>query len=422
MKRVFFVFALLFSTFFSLFAQDEGVTKVAVRNPMKGEDSEPITGIELSIVRSRFRDAVSTMSGIELIDRTDVNNLLAEMKFEQNGLVKEEDKKRLGEIKGVDIIVSLVVTKGFGYINIESSFLKVETGNVVGTTQSVLAKAGDPVDIAEKCVELAEKLTGIPSSSAPRPAFTTRPATTATDRTFTVNGVSFKMVFVKGGSMYLGCTVGSGECNDDEIPSHNVTLTDYYMGETEVTQALWKAVMGYNNNPSNWKGNQLPVEWVGWKDCQEFVVRLNSLLSSQLPQGYRFALPSEAQWEYAARGGQKSSGGVYAGSRNLSFVGWYDDNSDARTHEVKQKAPNELGLYDMSGNVNEWCEDRYSETFYSDNRNWIDPLNSYLGYERVSRGGSWNYREDYCCVSFRDYNSPNFCNYNLGFRLALVKR
>ena len=419
MKKDLVVVLLLFASLLSVHAQD---TKVAVWGPSVKSGSDKMESIEMDIVHSRFRDAVSDMQGIELVSRSDIDNILAELKFQQNGMVNENDKKLLGQMKGVDIIVSLTVSKGLGRINISASFIDVEKANVVGRTQSVLAKANDADDLEYKCVELAEKLTGVTSSnSTPRPAFTGG-GSAATDRTFTVNGVSFKMVFVKGGSMYLGCTSGSGECYDDERPSHNVTLTDYYMGETEVTQALWKAVMGYNNNPSNWKGNQLPVEWVGWKDCQEFVVRLNSLLSSQLPQGYRFALPSEAQWEYAARGGQKSSGGVYAGSRNLSFVGWYDDNSDARTHEVKQKAPNELGLYDMSGNVNEWCEDRYSETFYSDNRNWIDPLNSYLGYERVSRGGSWNYREDYCCVSFRDYNSPNFCNYNLGFRLALVKR
>jgi formylglycine-generating enzyme required for sulfatase activity len=232
------------------------------------------------------------------------------------------------------------------------------------------------------------------------------------------------MVFVKGGSMNLGCNSGSGSFGGNEKPIHNVTLSDYYMGETEVTQALWKAVMGYGNNPSNWKGDQLPVEIVSWNDCERFVSLLNNLLAGQLPNGYSFSLPSEAQWEYAARGGQKSSGNTYAGSSNVGSVAWYDGNSNSRTHEVKQKNPNELGLYDMSGNVCEWCEDWYDYYWYSYNKKWTDPVNKFgtSSDGHVLRGGSWRGEASYSRVSCRANSSPSFRNSHIGFRLALVRR
>ena len=143
------------------------------------------------------------------------------------------------------------------------------------------------------------------------------------------------------------------EAYGDESPVHSVTLSSYYMGETEVTQALWKAVMG--NNPSRFKGDNLPVENVSWNDCQEFIRKLKQ------KTGKNFRLPTEAEWEYAARGGKKSNGYKYSGSNNIGSVAWYDDNSSNQIHAVKGKRLNELGLYDMSGNVWEWCSDWYGQ-------------------------------------------------------------
>ena len=161
--------------------------------------------------------------------------------------------------------------------------------------------------------------------------------------TFMVNGVAFKMVKVAGGTFQMGATSEQGsDAFDDEIP-----IPDYYIGQTEVTQELWEAVMG--SNPSYFKGdNQRPVENVSWKDCQEFIEKLNRLT------GKNFRLPTEAEWEYAARGGNKSRGYKYSGSDNPDAVAWYKDNSRGETHPVAQKQSNELGLYDMSGNVCEW--------------------------------------------------------------------
>ena len=223
------------------------------------------------------------------------------------------------------------------------------------------------------------------------------------DQTITVNGVSFKMVFVKGGTFEMGTEYGE----EDEAPAHLVTVSDYYIGETEVTQALWKAVMG--NNPSKFKDDNLPVEQVSWDDCQTFISKLNEMT------GKRFRLPTEAEWEYAARGGSKSHGYKYSGSNKIKDVAWYDSNSRKKTHDVKTKQPNELGLYDMSGNVMEWCQDWYG-SYGSDSQ--TNPTGATSGPDRVNRGGGWYHYASVCRVSFRGYNTPSYRFNYLGLRLA----
>ena len=169
-------------------------------------------------------------------------------------------------------------------------------------------------------------------------------------KTFYANGVSFEMVEVRGGTFRMGATSeqGSDAC-DWEKPVHSVTLSGYNIGKTEVTQELWQAVMG--SNPSRFKGDNMPVECVSWDDCQEFIRKLNSLTSQN------FRLPTEAEWEFACRGGNNSRGYKYSGSNYIDNVAWYDGNSGDKTHPVATKSPNELGIYDMSGNVWEWCND-----------------------------------------------------------------
>ena len=216
------------------------------------------------------------------------------------------------------------------------------------------------------------------------------------------------MVNVSGGTFTMGASSEMTGPDDDEKPTHQVTLSSYYIGETEVTQALWKAVMGYN--PSGFKGDNLPVENVSWDDCQEFIRKLNAAT------GRRFRLPTEAEWEFAARGGNQSRRTQYSGSSNIDDVAWYGDNSGNSTHPVKTKRPNELGLYDMTGNVWEWCQDWYgSYTNYSQ----TNPTGPYSGSCRVDRGGSWNYYAWYCRSSSRGNVTPDYRHYNLGFRLAL---
>ncbi|MCQ2254882.1 MAG: bifunctional serine/threonine-protein kinase/formylglycine-generating enzyme family protein [Bacteroidaceae bacterium] len=229
--------------------------------------------------------------------------------------------------------------------------------------------------------------------------------------TINANGVDFNMILVKAGTFTMGATSEQGsDASDDEKPAHQVTLTnDYCIGQTEVTQALWKAVMG--SNPSNFKGDNLPVENVSWDDCQKFIQKLNGVTEKQ------FRLPTEAEWEFAARGGSQSKGYKYSGSNTVEEVAWFWDNSSYKTHPVATKSPNELGIYDMSGNVREWCSDWYGDYQASAQTNPTGPNN---GSSRVRRGGSWDYYARHCRLSNRYYYTPDYRNYDLGLRLVLL--
>lgn len=217
------------------------------------------------------------------------------------------------------------------------------------------------------------------------------------------------MVRVEGGTFTMGATAEQGsDADSDENPAHQVTLSSFHIGKYEVTQGEWKAVMG--TNPSYIKGDNLPVENVSWDDCQEFIRKLNEMT------GKNFRLPTEAEWEYAARGGNKSNGTKYAGGSDIGSVAWYDGNSGETTHPVGQKRANELGLYDMTGNVWEWCQDWYGSYSSSSQTN---PTGSATGSYRVGRGGSWGINARFCRVSFRGRYSPDIRYGNLGLRLAL---
>jgi len=282
--------------------------------------------------------------------------------------------------------------------------------------------------------------------------------------TITVKGVSFNMIRVQGGTFTMGCTPEQGnDCYGNEKPAHTVTLSTYYIGETEVTQELWKAVMG--SNPSEFAPKETkaarcsydafvadiqrlnakkpgsmrvptrqewdaamvttsgslkrPVEQVSWEDCQTFIRKLNELT------GKKFRLPTEAEWEFAARGGTKSAGYKYSGSNDINAVAWYDVNAydkgksspDYGTHVVKTKKPNELGIYDMSGNVLEWCSDWYGDYTSATQTN---PQGAPSGSYRVIRGGGWGDGAGGCRSSHRGRFTPAFRHIILGLRLVLV--
>ncbi len=235
---------------------------------------------------------------------------------------------------------------------------------------------------------------------------------------FTVGDVTFVMMPVVGGTFMMGATAEQGtDGSGRERPVHQVTVSTFYIGQTEVTQELWRAVMG--DNPSYFHGTYFPVERVSWEDCQAFIAALNELT------GQKFRLPTEAEWEFAARGGNLSQGYKYAGSNDLSAVGWYsyNDSWELRgsgahgTHQVATRMPNELFLFDMSGNVHEWCQDWYGGYTTSD---LVDPVGPPAGTQRVYRGGNWYFDEWFCRVSFRNGLVPDYCSHGLGLRLALV--
>ena len=224
-----------------------------------------------------------------------------------------------------------------------------------------------------------------------------------------VNGVEIPMIYVPAGSFTMGATSEQGNDGEgNESPTHQVTLNGYYIGATEITQAQWEAVMGYN--PSHFLGENLPVECVSYDDALSFCRRLSELT------GKCYTLPTESQWEYAARGA-RSGGTKYSGSNALEDVAWYLDNSNGQTHPVGTKSPNALGLYDMSGNVWEWCLDCYGAY---PSQAQTNPQGPTSGDYRVLRGGSWYYFAEYCRVSCRYNSYSSYRSNNNGFRVVLL--
>ena len=239
------------------------------------------------------------------------------------------------------------------------------------------------------------------------------PSASGSTITIAVNdSVSIEMVKVEAGTFMMGATTDTKDPNYDELPAHRVTLTNnYYIGKYEVTQALWKAVMKKNPSYIGYVGDNLPVNQVSWNDCQNFIYRLNVLTNRH------FRLPTEAEWEYAARGGNKSRGYRYSGSNLLEDVAWFFENTGSmiRVHAVGKRQPNELGIYDMCGNVAEWCEDFWG--VYS-NLPQINPTGAKNGY-RVYRGGNAGAND--CRISARNYDNPGYNNELLGLRLCLTE-
>lgn len=260
------------------------------------------------------------------------------------------------------------------------------------------------------------------AKAKPKPApAKTAPKVTASyaNGVLTVGRATYNFVYVEGGTFTMGTTPDQqNHPYDEKNPTHSVTLTSYMIGQTEVTQELWQAVMGKSLqqivNENGWStcgvGNNYPMYDISWNDCQDFIRKLNSLT------GQTFRLPTEAEWEFAARGGNKSKMYMYSGSNNLGDVAWYEDNSGETTYPVAMKAPNELGIYDMSGNVWEWCQDWYGRYSSSPQTN---PQGPNSGSDRVIRGGSRGVKASCCRASERDYNSPTARFNNLGLRLAL---
>ena len=250
------------------------------------------------------------------------------------------------------------------------------------------------------------------TNQSAKPSAGLRPNTassSASNAKLNLKNLTSNMVYVSGGTFTMGATSEQGsDAESDEKPTHSVTVSGFYICKYEVTQALWEAVMG--SNPSDWKGDNLPVENVSWEDCQTFIRKLNALT------GKNFRLPTEAEWEFAARGGNNSRGYKYAGSNIIGDVAWYWNNGSEKTHVVGTKSPNELGIYDMSGNVWEWCQD-WKGSYSSASQ--TNPTGPSSGSNRVMRGGCWYYIAGYCRSSDRDGGTPDRRYDISGFRLVL---
>jgi formylglycine-generating enzyme required for sulfatase activity len=274
---------------------------------------------------------------------------------------------------------------------------------------------------------------------------------------FTANGVTFEMIFVEGGTFTMGCNAEQTKCNLAEVPTHDVTLSNFYIGKFQITQQLWFAVMETTLERqlqlAKWKnptyaskmfiygeGDDYPMYYISYNDCEKFCKLLNQLLADQLPESAKFCFPTEAQWEFAARGGNKSNGYKYSGSNNIDEVAWYKDNSydlepdhpNYGVNPVGKKKANELGIYDMSGNIWERCYDVYDMSYYktcpkkTPIRNPIGPkLDDNLKgtrdeIHRVIRGGCWKCGYIDNRVTWRNLDTMYYRWGNTGFRLALM--
>jgi formylglycine-generating enzyme required for sulfatase activity len=234
----------------------------------------------------------------------------------------------------------------------------------------------------------------------------------------TIKKVKFRFHWCLAGTFKMGSPTSENDRNNDE-KQHQVTLSKgFWMGETEVTQEQWKSIMG--DNPSNFKGEKLPVEKISWDACQEFVKKLNAL--GIVPKGYKFSLPTEAQWEYACRAGSTTAYCFGDSADSLDAHCWYGKNSDGRTHEVGTKKANAWGLYDMHGNVWEWCNDWYGDypSPTASASELTDPIGASSGGYRVVRGGSLDDNAGPCRSANRDFNTPDYTRYYFGVRVSLV--
>ena len=420
MKLKRFLFVAILAIVGCVVSSAQEVKKIAILETVDKEDNVKY-GVELT-VRTQMTKAITEIDGYEAFDRVSLSQLMGEHNFQRTGYVSDAQIKQLGEATGASYVLILEVA----YVDdvtiiLTSQIIDIESTKVMQV--AIEQSATDGTSILKSCRALAKQLlltdTSVMSNKG-NPTYVQQPSTTSNrqssstsssqgqSKEISVNGVSFKMIYVAGGTFTMGATAEQDGYDSDETPTHQVTLSDYFIGETEVTQELWYAVMG--NNPSKFtRSSRNPVENVSWHDCQAFIQKLNQLT------GLRFRLPTEAEWEYAARGGNSSKGYKYSGSNRIDDVAWYDGNSGEVTHEVATCYPNELGLYDMSGNVSEWCSDWYGS--YSSMAQ-TDPSGAGSGSFRVHRGGGWDYSAQICRVAFRSDCTPDIRDSNLGFRLV----
>ena len=350
-----------------------------------------------------------------------------EQSYQRSGAVDDGQIAELGKQYGAQCVCVVDITHIDKYLYVATRMIDV----VAATSQ----RAGDaentnymsPADLRKCVTEAVKKMEGKSSGTTISSSYNSGNGggsySYGSGQNYTENafGINMKMVYVEGGSYNMGCTgEQGGDCYNDEKTVRYVTVSDFYIGQFEITQAQWQAVMGTSVYQQQSKaggsstygtGNDYPMYYVSWEEAKEFCRRL----SQQTGKTYR--LPTEAEWEYAARGGNKTQNSKYAGGFSLDYVGWYTSNSGNRTHAVGNKSANELGIYDMSGNVREWCEDWYGDYRSYDTDN---PKGATSGSFRVLRGGSWNYSATLCRVSHRGNISPGYRYDFNGFRVVCL--
>lgn len=385
----------------------------------------------------------------QLIERSNefLKQIEEEKKFQQSGDVADNQIAELGASYGAQKICVISITIAGKYLYIAARIVDVATKTSFESGDADIEGYSGIAQIRPTVIKAIEPILEKARTASPAISYSTDRSTPAgninssdnrgvtthnngKNKEFKVGDVSFLMVFVEGGTFQMGSSV------KDEKPVHPVTVSDFYIGEFEVTQALWIEMMGTNgvplydqdNTPPKSKTGQVqsigfganyPIFNIKYSDAVEFCRLLNQRFYGQLPTGYSFALPTEAEWEYAAKGGNMTNNNNYSGSNNLWEVGWFCKNNCACAQTVGLMKPNELGIYDMCGNVCEWCADWYGNYNPFAQTNPTGPLS---GWKRVRRGGCWADNEESCRVTKRDSNTPDWHDNRIGFRIVLVRR
>ncbi len=382
------------------------------------------------IVREITSSTVVNSGMYDVIDRMTLNKLAEEQNFARNGMMDETQAVQIGKIAGASKVLFSVLASSGTRNMLTTKLIDVLTGTVEKQQYKLIDQS---MDIVLEVENLTKALIG--SKMPPRTITTT---TTANDSqmgysshtasalaqvfTETAWDINMKMIWVEGGDFLMGCTSEQSDCGADEQNVRRVTVDGFYIGMLEVTQSQWEKVVGTTiSQQGNKKGSDYslkgvgpdyPMYYVSWDEAMEFC----RLLSNKT--GLTYTLPTEAQWEYAARGGNKNEGAKYAGSNIIDAVAWCTDNSRSSAHIVGSKRANALGIYDMSGNVWEWCKDWYANSYVSYYTN--NPTGPSSGSYRVIRGGGWSSNNPSCRVADRDNRSFGYRGSNLGFRVVCL--
>lgn len=423
-----YLFTILFSTITIFDIVADNMKRVAILEPVDKIGSISY-GTKL-LLRQSITYAITQTPGYEGYNRIDMTQIMQEHDFQRTGYVSDDQIKKLGIMTGAAfVLIAEVAPYDTEHIVVLANLVNVESGQIENSSTPIITKT-DPENMSKSCSYLAEILLNIRknrfssySSNASDKGQVIVHSTTISsikNYTETLSGVDIPMVWVEGGEFKMGCTGKKDDCREDERIIRTVSISEFYIGMFEITQAQWTAVMGTTLSEQKDKTNYMkmygvgdthPMYYISWEEAMEFC----RLLSKKT--GKTYTLPTEAQWEYAARGGNRSDETEYAGSNQIESVAWYNKNSFS-TNLCGTKSANSLGIYDMSGNVSEWCKDWYANNYQAKDTN--NPSGVTIGTQRVRRGGGWEDGSRNCRVSNRCYDSPNTRSYNIGFRIVCI--
>ena len=420
MKKL--VILLLSAISLTVYSQEEKV-RIAVFDPIATFAINDGTDV---IVREITSSTVVNSGMYDVIDRMTLNKLAEEQNFARNGMMDETQAVQIGKIAGASKVLFSVLASSGTRNMLTTKLIDVLTGTVEKQQYKLIDQS---MDIVLEVENLTKALIGgkmptrtTTTTTYSQTGYASQPAPAANqDFTETAWDVNMKMIWVEGGDFLMGCTSEQGNCESDEQNVRRVTVDGFYIGMLEVTQSQWEKVVGTSIYQQKSKaggdstpgaGPDYPMYYVSWDEAMEFC----RLLSNKT--GRTYTLPTEAQWEYAARGGYKNEGAKYAGSNMIDAIAWYTDNSGSSTHIVGSKRANALGIYDMSGNVWEWCKDWYANSYVSYDTN--NPVGPSSGSDRVLRGGSCGISASDCRVAYRGSYSPGGRGDALGFRVVCL--